>query len=410
MNGTRRRRLLARARAVGTRARADGGRAPPARTRGPSSIASWHDTIPSRGPLAALTVPGAIGGWMLALEAAKAHGGTLPLDDAARPRHPPGRAKASRSRATSRALTAAVAGELEGRPGLRRRPSWSTASRPPQGTLLRQPALAATLEQLAHAGLDDFYRGDVAREIAADLDRIGSPVTRADLERCQRHGRRAAVGRARRRHALQHAAADAGPRLADDPRAVRPARRQGGRKLRPRPRPDRGDQARAARARPHHHRSRPAAASARPLSRRRVSRRRGRHDRPPQGRRRGRRRRARATPSGWARPTRPASSSPTSSRSTGSSAPACVLPRTGVLMQNRGTELLARARRAQRARARPAAAAHAQPGARRAARRPRHGLRHHGRRRAAADPGGAVHAPRALPPAARRGARRGRAG
>ena len=32
-------------------------------------------------------------------------------------------------------------------------------------------------------GLDDFYRGDVGREIAADLERIGSPVTRADLEK-----------------------------------------------------------------------------------------------------------------------------------------------------------------------------------------------------------------------------------
>src|SRR5712692_1398931 len=29
-----------------------------------------HDTIPPRGPLAALTVPAAIGGWMLACEAA----------------------------------------------------------------------------------------------------------------------------------------------------------------------------------------------------------------------------------------------------------------------------------------------------------------------------------------------------
>ena len=39
-----------------------------------------YETIPPRGPLAALTVPGAVGGWMLALEAAKAHGGKLPLD------------------------------------------------------------------------------------------------------------------------------------------------------------------------------------------------------------------------------------------------------------------------------------------------------------------------------------------
>jgi gamma-glutamyltranspeptidase/glutathione hydrolase len=35
---------------------------------------------------------------------------------------------------------------------------------------------------LVNAGLDDFYRGDVGREIAADLERVGSPVTRKDLE------------------------------------------------------------------------------------------------------------------------------------------------------------------------------------------------------------------------------------
>jgi len=38
-----------------------------------------YKTIPPRGPLAALTVPGAAGGWMLALEAAKAVGGKMPL-------------------------------------------------------------------------------------------------------------------------------------------------------------------------------------------------------------------------------------------------------------------------------------------------------------------------------------------
>jgi gamma-glutamyltranspeptidase/glutathione hydrolase len=41
------------------------------------------------------------------------------------------------------------------------------------------------LDHLANAGLADFYRGDVGREIAADLERIGSPVVRADLEKYQ---------------------------------------------------------------------------------------------------------------------------------------------------------------------------------------------------------------------------------
>jgi gamma-glutamyltranspeptidase/glutathione hydrolase len=39
------------------------------------------------------------------------------------------------------------------------------------------------LARLAADGLDSFYRGDLARAIAADLDRAGSPVAAADLER-----------------------------------------------------------------------------------------------------------------------------------------------------------------------------------------------------------------------------------
>ena len=37
--------------------------------------------IPTRGPMAALTVPGAVGGWKIALELAAAFGGKLPHDD-----------------------------------------------------------------------------------------------------------------------------------------------------------------------------------------------------------------------------------------------------------------------------------------------------------------------------------------
>jgi gamma-glutamyltranspeptidase/glutathione hydrolase len=50
---------------------------------------------------------------------------------------------------------------------------------------LRQPALAAVIDHLERAGLDDFYRGDVGREVAAGLEHIGSPVTRADLQACR---------------------------------------------------------------------------------------------------------------------------------------------------------------------------------------------------------------------------------
>ena len=140
-----------------------------------------HDTIPARGPLAALTVPGAVGGWALALELAKAHGGKMPLDVLLHTaiRQAGEGYVVSRSQA---ALTAEKFSEVKDAPGFA--PTFLVDGKPPEdGKTLTQPAFAATLVQLAHAGLDDFYRGDVGREIATDLERIGSPVTRADLER-----------------------------------------------------------------------------------------------------------------------------------------------------------------------------------------------------------------------------------
>src|SRR5271155_5808262 len=52
----------------------------PAGGRAQPELYREYETIPPRGPLAALTVPGAIAGWMLASEAAIANGGKLPLD------------------------------------------------------------------------------------------------------------------------------------------------------------------------------------------------------------------------------------------------------------------------------------------------------------------------------------------
>lgn len=53
---------------------------------------------------------------------------------------------------------------------------------PATGAVFRQPRMGATLEQLARAGLDDYYKGDLARAIASDLEAAQSPVTLADLE------------------------------------------------------------------------------------------------------------------------------------------------------------------------------------------------------------------------------------
>src|SRR5947209_14586892 len=138
-----------------------------------------YDTIPPRGPLAALTVPGAVGGWALAIELARALGGRLPLGDLLRDAIRFGREGYPQSRS-----------EAHGKPFefemLKKAPGFAgrflvDGKFPEAGTTRRVEKLSDTLDQLAHAGVDDFYRGDVGREVAADLEDIGAPLVREDL-------------------------------------------------------------------------------------------------------------------------------------------------------------------------------------------------------------------------------------
>jgi gamma-glutamyltranspeptidase/glutathione hydrolase len=139
------------------------------------------DEIPARGPLAALTVPGAVGAGLLAQDAAKRQGGKLPLGLLLGPAI--GRARAGYTVTRSQArLTAEKLPEMDEATGFAK--AFMLDGKVPEvGARLKQTEFAATLEHLAHAGLEDFYRGDVGREIAADLDRIGSPVTRDDMKK-----------------------------------------------------------------------------------------------------------------------------------------------------------------------------------------------------------------------------------
>ena len=140
-----------------------------------------HDAVPPRGPLGAATVAGVVGGWALALEAARGAGGRLPLDvlfsDAIR--HAREGYRVSRGQAEN---VPKLRDELFAAPGFADH-FLKEGKLPAEGELLVQPILAATLDHLVNAGLADFYRGDIAREMAVDLARIGSPVTRDDLAR-----------------------------------------------------------------------------------------------------------------------------------------------------------------------------------------------------------------------------------
>lgn len=139
------------------------------------SLYAGMAAVPTRGPLAANTVAGTISAWEAALA-----GGTLPLDRLLRDAID----HAERGVAVTAggaAIAAAKGAELRGQPG-----AYAAIFEPDgrplvAGDVLRQPALAATLRTLAADGLDSFYRGDLARRIAADLAALGSPVSADDL-------------------------------------------------------------------------------------------------------------------------------------------------------------------------------------------------------------------------------------
>ncbi|MFZ3349390.1 MAG: gamma-glutamyltransferase family protein [Xanthobacteraceae bacterium] len=140
-----------------------------------------YETIPPRGPLAALTVPGAVGGWILAHEVAQALGARLPLDVLLTSAIAHARNGYTVTR-SQRRLTQQHLDDLGSVPGFAAT-FLLDGKVPDLGATLKQEKFADTLAHLAAAGLDDFYRGDVGHELAVDLERLGSPVTREDMVR-----------------------------------------------------------------------------------------------------------------------------------------------------------------------------------------------------------------------------------
>jgi oxamate amidohydrolase len=151
---------------------------------GRASIAHYREqgvhAVPMRGPLAANTVAGTVSGWKLALDHAHAHWGAgLPLprllDDAV------GYARNGIEVTQSQhANTTAKLSELAPVAGFGAT-FLAQGRAPAAGSRFFQPRLAASLEQLARAGLDDFYRGDLGRSIVRDLEAVGSPLALEDL-------------------------------------------------------------------------------------------------------------------------------------------------------------------------------------------------------------------------------------
>jgi len=131
-----------------------------------------RESIPGSGPLS-VSVPGAVAAWDDAL----ARFGTISLTEAlapgigyARDGFPVSSRLASDIAGASRGLNEAALGLYL--PG---------GSPPPVGSLLKNPALAATLERIAKEGKDGFYRGEPAQAISGFLEREGGYLRVADF-------------------------------------------------------------------------------------------------------------------------------------------------------------------------------------------------------------------------------------
>ena len=136
--------------------------------------------IPDFGPLAAWTVAGTIAGWKAALEVSTAWGGRIGLkrllEDSihyARKGFPFPASIASTTRSVQTKFAAVPGFADRFLPG---------GKVPEARSRFVQESLGRTLERIADAGCDDFYRGDLARAIASDLKQIEVPLDLSDLE------------------------------------------------------------------------------------------------------------------------------------------------------------------------------------------------------------------------------------
>lgn len=139
-------------------------------------------SIPTRGPLSALTVAGTVAGWERANYISRTQfGGRLPLSrllqDAIH--------YAWEGVAVTDSLHANAVKKLA---ELRDVPGFADlylvdGAPVPIGHRLRQEKLADTLTRMSQTDFSDFYRGELARSMASDLEKAGSPLRLEDFQR-----------------------------------------------------------------------------------------------------------------------------------------------------------------------------------------------------------------------------------
>lgn len=138
--------------------------------------------IPSRGGRAALTMAGAVAGWEKALQYSANWQAPLPLDDLLIDAI----THAKQGISVTQSLEDASNKTFE---EFKQDPHFSVFrnnGKPlRKGEQLLLPKLAETLSHLGKVGLDDFYHGEIAAQLAADLTGAGSPIRVNDFESYQ---------------------------------------------------------------------------------------------------------------------------------------------------------------------------------------------------------------------------------
>ncbi|MDY0202995.1 MAG: gamma-glutamyltransferase [Desulfovibrio desulfuricans] len=145
-----------------------------------------HKAVPTRGALAAVTVPGAVSGWAAAFDHSKKHmASPLAWGDLLES----AREHAESGFAVSHSLAGSLTLVSSGKPNysLNDCPEFRELFFTPEGhaptfaSVLRQPHLARTLGRLAAEGPEDFYCGVTARAIVAAMQRHGGLLSQEDL-------------------------------------------------------------------------------------------------------------------------------------------------------------------------------------------------------------------------------------
>jgi oxamate amidohydrolase len=139
---------------------------------------SGFESIPTRGGLAAITMAGAVAGWHKALELSQNWQNPIPLAELLSPAI----GQAEWGIEVTQSLQDASEKTFETLSPLANFEQFLIKGKSlKKGKILKLPTIANTLTRLAEKGLMDFYHGDLARDIAADLAQVGSPIALSDL-------------------------------------------------------------------------------------------------------------------------------------------------------------------------------------------------------------------------------------